>query len=84
MSLGPMERLNLNVPTEARAALRRLAQRAKRREAEVARDLLLDAIEREEREAFFRQVGEAMQNPALRKRLKTVSTALEKLRGGSR
>jgi hypothetical protein len=79
-----MERLNLNVPAPARAALKRLAQRAGRREAELARDLLLRAIEQEEREEFFQQVEVAMEDPALRKRLRAVTSAMEKLRGASR
>jgi hypothetical protein len=55
-----MERLNLNIPVDARARLRRIARAAARTEAEVARDLLLSAIDRSERDDFFRRVGEGM------------------------
>ena len=78
-----MERLNLNVPAEARAALRRIAKREARREAEVARDLLLRAIDNDEREEFFRAL-EAAQKPELRDRLRHINQAMEKLRGSSR
>jgi hypothetical protein len=40
--------------------LRRLARSARRTEGEVARDLLASAIERLERDEFFRSVAEGM------------------------
>jgi hypothetical protein len=75
-----MERLNLNIPSEARQTLRRLAKSAKRREGEYARVLLLSAIDRAEREEFFRQVAENM-TPELWKRELAIARAMEKLRG---
>lgn len=50
-----MERLNMNLPAEARASLVRLAKVAKKREAEYARELLLGAIGRAEREQMARE-----------------------------
>lgn len=78
-----MQRLNLNVPAEARAALKRLAKRDGRREAEVARELLLRAIEEAERDEFFREL-EASRTPALRERLQRIGRALETLHGRAR
>ncbi len=73
-----MERLNLNVPAEARAALRRMAKGAGMREAEMARELLLRAIDREEREEFYRATREM--NPRARARLREIALAMERLR----
>ncbi len=78
-----MERLNLNLPAEARERLRTLARGASRREAEYARELLLRAIEAEEREDFAREM-DAATTPALRERLRTIAGAMEKLRGPTR
>jgi len=78
-----MERLNLNVPGEARRALRRLAASAGKKEAEYARELLLGAIEQAERDEFFRAMESGM-TPTVRKRLRAVAGALEKLRGNPR
>jgi hypothetical protein len=78
-----MERLNLNIPSEARASLRRLASHAKRREAEMARELLLRAIAEAEREELYR-AAKAAQTPELRKRLREISAGMEELRGVSR
>jgi len=77
-----MERLNLNVPAEARAALKRLADRAQRKEAELARELLVRAIDEAEREEFVRAMAEM--SPAARNRLRAVAGALEKVRAGTR
>ena len=52
-----MERLNLNIPAEARARLRRIAQAASRTESEVARDLLLYGIAQSERDTFYLEVS---------------------------
>ena len=81
--LAVMERLNLNVPSEVRAALRRLAGQAKLREAEYARELLVHAVEGAERETFFAEMERRM-TPAARKRLLAVSDAVEKVRRGAR
>lgn len=75
-----MERPNLNIPSQARQSLRRLAKRAQRREGEFARVLLLQAIDRAERDEFFRQVEENM-TPELRKRELAIARAMERLRG---
>lgn len=78
-----MERLNLNVPEGTRAALRRLAQLAKMREGELARELLVQAVRRAEREEFCRAMQSGMTATA-RKRLHAIAVAQEKLRGGTR
>lgn len=78
-----MERLNLNVPAGARVALKRIAARERRREGEVAREMLLRAIAEEERRELYRRIEKA-QSPALKKRLGEISTAMEKLRGSAR
>jgi hypothetical protein len=78
-----MERLNLNVPARARVALKRIAARERRREGEVAREMLLRAIAEEERRELHRRIEKA-QSPALKKRLGEISTAMEMLRGSAR
>jgi hypothetical protein len=78
-----MDRLNLNVPSEIRAALRQLAARANLREGEYARELLVRAVERAEREKFFEEMERKM-TPAARKRLLAVAGAVEKARRGTR
>ncbi len=78
-----MERLNLNVPAETRAALKKLAASAKLKEAELARELLVKAVEQAERDEFFRAMDQNM-TPAARRRLAALARAVEKARGGSR
>ena len=78
-----MERLNLNIPSAIRAALRELAAKHDRKEAEYARELLVQAVEQAEREEFFVAMEEGM-TPAARRRLRAVSKALERLGGSSR
>lgn len=78
-----MERLNLNVPRETREKLKRLASLADRREAELARELLVRAVEEEERRAIRERFASAL-NPKLRSRLREISRGMEKLRGGAR
>ena len=75
-----MERINLNVPSDAREQLREMAARAGRTEAEVARTLLIDALDRARREEFYRRVAEA-QSPELRARDLQVLRAFERLDG---
>lgn len=75
-----MERLHLNISAEARATLRRLATRRKLREVELARELLLQAIDQTEREELYR-AAKAAQTPELRKRFREISSGIEKLRG---
>ncbi len=78
-----VERLNMNVPSEARAALRRFASRARLKEAEMARALLLRAIEQEEREEFA-QALDAARSPDLTARLRKIQRSMEKLRRAPR
>lgn len=73
-----MERLNLNVPESVRADLRRIAKRRGLREAEAARELLLQAIEDAERAEFATAMQESL-TPALKDRLARVADALEKI-----
>ncbi len=75
-----MERLNLNIPEDAREVLRKLARSSNKREAELARELLLRAIRQAEKEEFVRQL-EASMTPAARRRHLEIAEALEKLRG---
>lgn len=75
-----MERLNLNIPSEARKRLRRLARAASRTESEVARDLLVGAIAQSERQAFYRKVAENTTDEH-RKRMIQIQQAFEALDG---
>lgn len=54
-----MERINLNIPSDARRRLRSVARRLRKTEAEVARSLLLAALARSEEDEFYRRVAEA-------------------------
>jgi len=76
-----MGRINLNVPAPARADLRALAASRGRRESEMARELLLEAIERAKREEFFRQAEEAW-TPERERRYLEVARAIEAWRDG--
>jgi hypothetical protein len=76
----PLERINLNVPPEARRRLQAIAKKLKKTESELARELLLEALERAERDQFYRRVGDEM-TPKLRERLLFVAEALEELDG---
>lgn len=74
-----MERLNLNLPTAARATLRRLAKEATTTEGELARELMLDALRRaERRETIDRAI--AAYTPARRERDLEILRSLEKWR----
>jgi predicted DNA-binding protein len=75
-----MERINLNVPKDVRKRLQGAAKRAGRTEAEVARSLLVQALEREEREEFYRRVAETM-TPAIRARNLEILAAFERSSG---
>ena len=81
--VGSMERLSLNLPTDRRRTLRRLAREAGKREAELARDFLIGAIDEAERDEFFRQVAAGM-TPALRKRMRALARSVEAIRDGAR
>lgn len=75
-----LERINLNVPPETRKRLRAVAKRLKRTESEVARELLVSALERAEREELYREVERSLTNE-MRRRMVEVSEALERFDG---
>jgi plasmid stability protein len=75
-----MERINLNVPPAVRAQLRKLAAQHGRTEAEMARALLIDALEGARREQFYRAVADS-QTPELRARDLQILQAFERLDG---
>ncbi len=75
-----LERINLNIPSEARRRLKSVARRTGRTESETARELLLHALDRAERDEFYRRVGEAY-TLELRERDVQMITAYEKLGG---
>jgi hypothetical protein len=77
---APLERINLNLPPDARQQLRRLAQAAGEPEAAFARELLVDAIDRAGR-ARFRKRLEASRTPERRARDLEIAAALERLHG---
>lgn len=75
-----LERVNLNLPARARLRLRALAKATRKPEAVYARELLLEAIERAEREAFKRRLDMA-QTPERRARDREILEAVERARG---
>jgi predicted DNA-binding protein len=75
-----MERINLNVPVEARSRLKAMARQLGRTETEVARELFLDGLGRLEREQFYGRVAAEM-TPAIRKRMVEIAEALERING---
>ena len=75
-----MERINLNVPKDVRKELQRLATKSGRTEAEMARTLLMSALEEARRHEFYRAVASA-QTPELRARDLTILKAFEGLDG---
>lgn len=75
-----LERVNVNLPPEARGRLKRLAKALKRTEGEVVRDLVLTALDRAER-AEFRHRVEVSRTPERRARDREIAEALERLRG---
>ncbi len=75
-----MERINLNVPPAVRQQLREMAARAGRTEAEIARVLLVGALERARRDDFYRRVAER-QTPELSARDLGILRAFERLDG---
>jgi predicted DNA-binding protein len=78
-----MERINLNVPSELRRNLRRLAKRVGKSESLVVRELLGEALEARERAAFYRRVAET-QTAEVSERDLLVLDELENIRGESR
>jgi hypothetical protein len=79
-SATALERVNLNLPAEARLRLKSMAKAAKRPEGVYARDLLLAALEREEAAELRRRI-EAARTPARRERDLMIAAALERLGG---
>jgi hypothetical protein len=77
---APLQRLNLNLPAFARKRLRRLAEAAREPEAAYARELLVEAIDRAERNRFRKRL-DASRTPERRARDIEIATALERLRG---
>jgi hypothetical protein len=74
-----LERVNLNLPAEARDRLRRLAKAMKLTEGEAARRLMLTALDHAERAELQRRVA-ASRTPERRARDRAVAEALERLR----
>ena len=75
-----LQRINLNVPAEARKRLKAVAKRLKRTESEVARELFLEGLRQAERAAFYQRVSDEM-TPELRQRMIQVAEAFERLDG---
>ena len=75
-----LERINLNLPADARGRLRRLAKVLKQTEGEFVRELVLGALDRAERAEFRRRLA-ASRSPERRARDREIATALERLRG---
>ena len=75
-----MERLNLNIPADARARLRRIAQAASRTESEVARDLLLSGIAQSERDTFYLEVSRTLTDRQRQRQIEMLA-AFESLDG---
>lgn len=75
-----MERVNLNLPPEARRKLKGLAKRRGRSEAVLARELVLEALERAEREEFLREIART-QTPEATARDLEILEAFESLDG---
>ena len=73
-----LDRINFNVPHEARKRLRALARRLRRTETEVARDLFLEVLCSAERAAFYERVAAEM-NPAIRQHMIEVAEALGRI-----
>jgi hypothetical protein len=78
--MAATERVNLNLPAQARERLRSLAKAANKPEAVFARALLVKAIDREERAQFKRRL-EASRTPERRRRDLEIAAAVEQLRG---
>lgn len=75
-----LERINLNVPSGVRRRIREMAAETGRTESEVARSLLIDAVERERRQAWYRSVKEEY-TPDVRARDLEILRAFERLDG---
>jgi len=75
-----MQRINLNVPPAVRTQLRALATQHGQTESEMARALLISALDGAVREQFYRRVVEA-QTPARAARDLEILRAFERLDG---
>ncbi len=75
-----MERVNLNIPADARRKLKDLACDQGTTESELARRLVLDGLERLRRAQIYGSVADAM-TPKMRDRLIEIAVAFERLDG---
>lgn len=75
-----LERINLNVPEEARKRLKAVAKRLGRTETEVARELFLRGLGMAERAEFYERVSAEM-TPEIRARMIKIAEALERVNG---
>ncbi len=75
-----LDRINVNVPAEARKRLKAVAKRLGRTEGELARELLLEALRQAERAEIYEQIANEM-TPEIRNRMIEVAEALEKIDG---
>jgi hypothetical protein len=75
-----MERINLNVPSDVRQRLREMAAQSGRTESEMARMLLVGALEGARREAFYRRATDTY-SPEFRARDLDILRAYERLDG---
>jgi predicted DNA-binding protein len=76
----PLERIYLDVPIEIHKRLKAVAKRLETTESDVARDLLVQALDRVEKEEFYRNVADTM-TPEMRERMLEVAEALEHVDG---
>ena len=76
-----LERLNLNIPSSTRETLKRLAKASGRKEAEVARDLLVEAARQAQRREYVAELARAM-TPEFRQQLIELAGRMERLRAG--
>jgi hypothetical protein len=79
-----MERLNLNIPEDAKRYIRLLAKQERRTESEVARELLLEALKERRRREFYEKAAKAASNPQHRERALRIARVMETLRGEKR
>ena len=79
-----LSRVNLNLPEAARVRLKALARSANVSEGELARDLIVAAIDRAERISLRRLLREAYANGELGARDVKMALLVEDLRGKAR
>ncbi|HWL89550.1 MAG TPA: hypothetical protein VNO21_27285 [Polyangiaceae bacterium] len=83
MLMQAMERINLNIPAEARKRLARLAKQSRLREGEYLRELILKALADAERREFMERVA-AARTPERRARERQIMDMMEELHGEPR